>query len=384
VKLTEAGDMEWSRSFGGSSQDYGEAVTRTNDGGWVIGGITSSHDGDVHGLHTTVDIWLIRLNAEGDTLWTKCYGGTGHEYIGSIAQCADGGFFVAAKTGSIDGDVSSNDGGDQLWVVKLSDMGVIEWERSYGGSAMEGALDGTELPGEGFIVIGTTYSNDGDVSGSHGGAEAWVLRLDTAGMIEWERCYGGTASDQGQAIEPSDNGGYLITAFTRSNDGDVQGNHGSADIWAISIDDTGAIQWQRPCGSTAWEWTGSGAKNDHGGLVVAGHAYENDGDVSGVHGAYDFWIASIGASDIATQHIPIEAGSFHVSPVPSHGQIQITAPANAGRTELLVMDGVGRVVAHEARLACPCTLDLSFLAAGPYTLLLRTPKTTLVERFMIE
>ncbi|MBK6542076.1 MAG: hypothetical protein IPG10_12535 [Flavobacteriales bacterium] len=191
VKLDSAGGIEWQRNLGGTSTDVGYAARQTLDSGYVVLGWTFSSDGDVIGNHGIVDVWVLRLDANGVVQWQKCLGGSQWEMGRSILQTADGGFLVYAETESNDGDVSGYiGGGSDNWVVKLDPQGTMLWEKCLGGSASEWAGGITQATDGSYILAGYTYSNDSMVSGNHGFSDTWVAKLDTTGELLWQQCIG--------------------------------------------------------------------------------------------------------------------------------------------------------------------------------------------------
>ena len=137
-----------------------------------MAGYTFSNDGDVSGNHGAYDYWVVKLNSSGDILWQICLGGTNVDVAYSIQQTSDGGFIVAGYTCSNEGDVSGNHGNSDYWVVKLNSSGTIEWQKCLGGTDGDYAYSIQQTSDGGFIVAGLTGSNDGDVSGNHGGSDA--------------------------------------------------------------------------------------------------------------------------------------------------------------------------------------------------------------------
>lgn len=138
---------------------------------------------------------------------------------------------------------------------------AIDWQKSLGGSKYEQANAMQQTADGGYIAAGETNSNNGDVSGNHGGGEivldVWVVKLDAAGGLVWQKCLGGTGNDGAKAVQQTDDGGYIVAGYTTSTDGDVTGNHGTggsyptADAWVVKLNATGALVWQRCLGGTA-------------------------------------------------------------------------------------------------------------------------------------
>ena len=231
----QAPAIEWQKCFGGTDDDEAKSIQQTSDGGYIVAGETWSNDGDVSGNHGNSDYWVVKLNSSGDIEWQKCLGGTDWDYAYSIQQTSDEGFIVAGQTTSNDGDVSGNHGVYDAWVVKLNSLGDIEWQKCLGGTDWDDVNPIQQTSDGGFIVAGFTESNDGDVSGNHGNDDAWVVKLNSLGDIEWQKCLGGTIDDRACSIQQTSDGGFIVTGFTYSNDGDVSGNHGYSDYWVVKL-----------------------------------------------------------------------------------------------------------------------------------------------------
>ena len=218
-----------------------------------MAGRTCSYDGDVSGWHEGYDpyegyplsdCWVVKLNSRGEIEWQRCLGGSYEDWAYSIQQTSDGGFIVAGETCSNDGDVSGNHGEYDFWVVKLNSSGEIEWQRCLGGSDYDYASSIQQTLDGGFIVAGYTKSNDGDVSGWHEGydpyggdplPDCWVVKLNSSGEIEWQRCLGGSEIDGAKSIQQTTEGGFIVAGYSESNDGDVSGNHGEGDAWVVKL-----------------------------------------------------------------------------------------------------------------------------------------------------
>ncbi|MCL5037335.1 MAG: hypothetical protein M1269_09505 [Chloroflexi bacterium] len=293
VKLDNTGNIEWQKCLGGSGYEEAWSIQQTADGGYVVAGGTWSDDGDVSGLHGHWDYWIVKLGNAGNIEWQKCLGGSSDELAYSIQQTSDGGHIVAGGTYSNDGDVSGNHGTWDYWIVKLGNAGNIEWQKCLGGSGYEEARSIQQTADGGYIITGFTDSNDGDVSGNHGTWDYWVVKLDDEGSIVWQKCLGGSNDDNAYSIQQTSDRGYVITGETRSNDGDVSGHHGDTDYWVVKLDNTGNIVWQKCLGGTDDDRSYSILQATEGGYVVAGRTYSNDGDVSGNHGSDDYWVVKL-------------------------------------------------------------------------------------------
>jgi hypothetical protein len=291
VKLDVSGNIQWQKCLGGSNTEYAYSIEQTKDEGYIVAGFAGSNDGDVIGNHGGLDFWVAKLDVSGNIQWQKCLGGTQMDIAYSVKQTADEGYIVTGITES--NDVSGYHGSDDFLVVKLDGSGNIQWQKCLGGSGPDQATSIDLTDDGGYIVAGYTNSNDNDVSGGHGGGDFWVIKLDGSGNIQWQNCLGGTAGEGAYSIKQVDGGGYIVAGFTDSDDDDVSGDHGGTDFWVIKLDGTGNLLWQRCLGGTGQEIAYDVKQTNEGGYVVTGYTYSNDGDVIGNHGADDFWVVKL-------------------------------------------------------------------------------------------
>lgn len=286
-------ELIWEKAFGGNSADGARSIHQTNDGGYIVTGYAFSNNGDVTGNHGQSDFWAVRLDASGNLLWQKALGGGKSESAASVRQTSDGGYVLAGNTKSNNANVSGNHGGEDFWVVKLDAAGNLIWQKTLGGSNADIASSVDQTTDGGYIVAGYTSSNNGDVSGNHGGSDYWVVKLDASGNLQWQKALGGTSSDQAQAIQQTSDGGYIVAGNTKSNNGDVSGFHGASDSWVVKLDGAGNISWQKTLGGSAPEAAYSVKQTSDGGYVVAGSSQSSDDDVSDNKGGNDYWVVKL-------------------------------------------------------------------------------------------
>lgn len=294
VKMDASGTMEWQKSLGGSGHDAATCIRQTMDGGYIVAGSTNSTDGHVSGNHGLNDYWIVKLSATGQIEWQKSLGGTRGDWAYDIQQTLDSGYIIAGMSESNDGDVTGHHGiaGD-YWIVKLDNSGNLQWQKSLGGDANDSALAIRSTPDDGYIVTGRTRSNDGDVSGNHGDEDIWVVKLNNGGDIEWAKCLGGSNFDAATSVLPTDDGGYLTAGITYSSDGDVTNPRGFADYWLVKLDATGSIQWQKCYGGLSFDFAQALLNVGGGNFVLAGYSYSDDGNLIENKGNADYWIVKI-------------------------------------------------------------------------------------------
>ncbi|HYV91261.1 MAG TPA: T9SS type A sorting domain-containing protein [Chitinophagales bacterium] len=283
--------ISWQKSFGGSGDDVPNCISPTSDGGYIIAGASNSNDGDITGNHGHNDFCLIKIDASGNLVWQHSYGSTGIEEAIGVVPALDGGFAVAGKNSLNNGDITGNHGSSDYCLIKTDGQGMIQWQKSYGGSGAEIANSMASTSDNGFVIAGKSYSNDGDVSGNHGDGDAWIIKLDQYGTLLWQKSYGGSLKDVANDVHQTTDGGYIVAGYSLSNDGDITSNYGQEDYWFFKLDANGNLEWTRSMGGTGGD-TGSGvAQTLDGGYVITGLSHTmDDFDVIGSHGAHEMWV----------------------------------------------------------------------------------------------
>lgn len=291
-------DIQWEHSLGGNNSELGYGIRQTSDKGFISVGHTSSTNGDVDGLHSAFysDIWLVKMDTAGEIEWQKCLGGTNDEYGYDIEITHDGGYIIAGSTASDDGDVSPINGGFDCWIIKTDSSGNIEWEQTYGGIENDEAYSIEPTADGGYIFAGRSGSNNGDVTDHHGDAffgDGWVVKIDSDGNLQWQHSLGGTVEDFMNEVINTADGGYMCVGYSDSNDGDVTGHHsfaGVSDMWLVKVDAEGNMEWQRSYGGSFADWGNAVLQTADHKYIIAGTASSDDGDITDPHGDYDYWI----------------------------------------------------------------------------------------------
>jgi hypothetical protein len=299
IKLNNKGLIEWEKTFGGTSSERASSIKQSRDGGYIIAGYSSSTNGDVSGNHGMQDFWIVKLNSVGNLIWQKSIGGSGWDYAESIQQTFDNGYIVAGWSNSNDGDVKGNHGNsdkNDFLVFKLDSVGIIEWQRSLGGSNSDNAYSVLQTFDSCFIVAGSTMSNDGDVSPGHGGQDYWIVKLNPIGEIKWQKTLGGNGADEARSIKQTLDKGYIIAGYSTSTLGDIKNHHGAistSDYWVVKIDSLGIIQWEKSLGGTSEDIGKSVQQTNDGGYIVSGYSYSFDEDIKDTCGGMDYWIVKL-------------------------------------------------------------------------------------------
>ncbi|RYF99836.1 MAG: hypothetical protein EOO07_36225, partial [Chitinophagaceae bacterium] len=222
-KISFNGTVEWSRSFGGGGQEQGFGIQELDNGDFIICGTTIGSDVGFLPSYGHTDIILIKLNKNGTLLWKKNLGGSSNDFCRDIITTSDGNLIIAASSGSLDNDITVNYGNTDFWLVKIDTAGNILWQKSYGGNNEEIAYSILETNDKGFMVVGYSRSV---ALGNYGETDAFVFKTDANGNVAWQEHFGGSRNDKFRsAIQLVDNS-FLVIGDTYSVDYDATQNHG--------------------------------------------------------------------------------------------------------------------------------------------------------------
>lgn len=336
VKLDSTGALQWQKSYGGTDVEIAASIQQTFDMGYVVSGFTISNDSNVTGNHGFLDSWVIKLDSIGTLQWQKCLGGSAAENAMSVQQTLDKGYILAGISNSTNGDVTGNHGDHDCWVVKLDSAGTLQWEKSLGGAGTEMGYSARQTADGGYIVAAKADSIDGDVTANYGGDDFWVIKLSSSGSLQWEKSFGGSANDASYCVQPADDGGYIVAGASSSNNtGNVTGNHGGYDYWVIKIDSMGTLQWEKCLGGSGYDVANYVSVDKDGGYIVGGESNSNNnGNVTGNHGGSDFWVVKL--DDTGTMKWQKSLGgsandvSYCVQPTADEGYIVTGHSASPG------------------------------------------------------
>ena len=307
IRTDNQHNMIWEKCFGGSDADNPRKIVQVTDTSFYIFGSTWSVDGDVvSGTYGFNDVWVIKINGQGDILWEQTYGSPYYEEPKDLIVTPDGGFVFTNRVGSDGGDISQYFGLYDVWMCKCDADGNIEWEKTLGNEGMDNGVSMIINKKGNILMIGAVQWPEGMVTcnpqGEYG--NVWLVELDMSGNNVWQECYGGSYYEMGIKIVEVDNG-YIFTGGAYSNDGDVSGHHGptgeggKSDIWVVKIDTLGEIIWQKCLGGTGQDAPSAIFTNENGDIVIFGDTSSSDGDVSGNNsnpGNNDVWIAKLDAN----------------------------------------------------------------------------------------
>jgi hypothetical protein len=244
VKTDASGNKEWEKTFGGSGEDHAYAVQQTTDGGYILGGETTSYGAGQS------DVYLVKTDASGNKEWEKTFGGGDYDFAYAGQQTMDGGYIMAGATSSY--DVSGD-----FYLVKTDASGNIEWEKTFGGTNSDFAYAVQQTTDGGYIMAGETTSYG---AGSY---DFYVVKTDASGNKEWEKTFGGSDFDNGFSVQQTTDGGYILAGDTGSYD--VNG-----DVYLVKTDASGNIEWEKNIGGSNYDCAHSVRQTTDGGYIIAG------------------------------------------------------------------------------------------------------------------
>jgi len=250
----------WNKTFGTSESDWGDAMIETSDGSYVLVGNTNSYGAGGY------DLWLIKTDADGNELWNKTFGGPGLEAGNSVIETTDGGYVLA---GIMD---SYGSGGMDVWLIKTDVDGNELWDKTFGGSGDDFEYSVIETQDGGYVVAGFTESYGA------GGKDVWLIKTDVDGNEVWNKTYGGSDDDWGDSVVETQDGSYVIEAFTKSY------GAGGWDVWLLKTDADGNEVWEKTFGGSGSDAGDSIIETTDGGYIIAGIT-----DSYGA-GGYDAWL----------------------------------------------------------------------------------------------
>jgi len=347
LRTNDAGDTLWSRRFGSSSPEYCWAGARTSDGGW--------------------NFWLVKTSANGTSQWSRAYGGVGTDAAQAVCQTSDGGYLLAGRTESFG---NGHSGAPDFWVVRTNANGDSLWSRAFGGTGWDEARSVVETDDGGCVVAGASgtaaclikISAEGDsmwgkrlgrplrcvrrtedggfVLAGNSLGDYWLAKTDTAGDTLWSRTFGGPEYDLAFTVEETADGGYVLAGMTQSFG---YGQLNSGDFWLVRAS---------PDGDSLWSCTFGGTEDDvatalqllpDGGYLVAG--YTNSYGAGGS----DFWLVRTGPDPMSVgNHFVVRPSCFSLSSYPNPFNASTTILYDLRRAEfisLCVFDPLGRQVA---------------------------------------
>ncbi|RSK41747.1 hypothetical protein [Mangrovimonas spongiae] len=354
LKFNSENTLLWSKTFGGTGNDRGNSIIETPDGSLAVLGFSDSNDQDVTNNHGLKDYWLAKLSPNGNLLWQQSFGYAGIDTGYSVIPTSDNGFLISgvldvtASNGEGNSRTNARHAGGDYWALKLDASGNLEWSRYYGGFFTDTPYGVTETNDGGFIIVGSSDSDDVDISNNIGTYDFWIVKTSSTGDIVWEKNFGGTEIDEARAITQSNDGNYLIVGDTRSDNEDVSTNYGLADLWLIKITPEGDLLWQKSFGGSGFDVGRSISKTQNNNFVISGSSRSIDGNLTNNNGQNDAWVfevnnkgnllwqKTVGGSQIDFFYNAVQINNGNIITVGESNSLDFDIIENKGFTDLLI------------------------------------------------
>ncbi|MDQ1167095.1 T9SS type B sorting domain-containing protein [Flavobacterium sp. SORGH_AS_0622] len=303
------GNLLWQKTIGGTSNDHLVSAKETTDGGYILGGYSSSGISGEKTQNTKGgdDYWVVKLDSNRNIVWDKTYGGTGTDRLTCIIETEDGGYLIGGESDSnISGDKNENSKGSiDIWVIKIDNLGTIVWQKTIGGNAADLISSISKTNDHKYVVVSSSSSNiSGDkTQNSKGIFDYWILKLDLDGSIIWQNTIGGNNGDYAKSIIATADGNYFIGGDSSSRiSGDKTENtiNNSNDVWLVKLNNNGQLIWQKNFGGDDTEIFSNMRLTSDNGLVLGIMSYSG---ISGIkteasQGNRDYWIIKLDSNNI--------------------------------------------------------------------------------------
>ncbi|MBL85568.1 MAG: hypothetical protein CMO82_02795 [Winogradskyella sp.] len=356
LKFDANDQLQWQKTYGGTADDRGYDIIQTSDGGYAILGYSFSNDGDTSVNSGLQDYWLVKLDSDGNISWEKSFGYQGTDTGISVIETNNQGYLI---TGVLDVTASGGEGNSQrtanrhaggdYWALKLDNSGNLEWSRYFGGNFTDTPYGAVQTDDNGFIIAGSSDSEDTDISGNIGTYDFWIIKISESGDLVWEKSFGGSQIDEARAIIKTDDGNYIVAGDTRSSDNDISQNKGAADLWLIKISPTGNLIWEKTLGGSSFDVARAIKKTQDNSFLLSGSSRSSDMDVSENKGQNDAWVlktnnsgnliweTTIGGSNIDFSYDVAELANGSIIAVGDTNSTDGDILNNKGFTDLLII-----------------------------------------------
>jgi hypothetical protein len=289
-KMDEKGNMDWQKSFGGSSADMLQAVQLTSDGGFILAGTSNSAKGyqKKDACFGKDDIWILKLDAKGNEQWQRTLGGEGQELLACVVPTKDGGYILGGSSASqkyagetVDrenfyGKADESYGNLDYWVIKLGKSGKVEWQKTIGGE-YDDILKSIVQAQDGNFVLGgnsNSFVSGNKTAQNYGENDFFIVWLDSKGDISSQKTFGGEGEDQICALRQLYDGNIVAAgnSFSGPTGNKTKSNKNGSDFWLIKFTPNGDTLWQETYNIGKTDLLTSLVENDDNTLLLGGYA----------------------------------------------------------------------------------------------------------------
>ncbi|QRR01396.1 T9SS type A sorting domain-containing protein [Dyadobacter sandarakinus] len=316
VKVTSNGSIAWDRTLGGNNESQLTTLTQTLDGGYLLGGRSTSNTAsdkseNSKGLN---DYWIVKLDAAGNLEWDRTIGSEGEDLLASLIQTTDGSYVLAGSSSSAAGGNKSENTRGQLdyWVVKLNAAGQVIWDKTLGSGANDEARSIVATSDGGYLVGGTSNSGIGSekTESNRGLRDFWIVKLSESGSVQWDKTLGGAGNDDLYSLYANADGNYVAGGSSNSVSGGdkTENSRGGYDFWVVKVNPDGSKVWDKTIGGNEADAIFSLQETSDQGYVLGGTSYSGAGGdkSSGYKGFSSYWIVKLAPEN----PLPVTLKSF--------------------------------------------------------------------------
>ncbi len=381
VKIDSIGNIQWQNTIGGNNDDRLYSISTTYDGGYILGGYSRSNiSGDkLENCSGYSDYWVVKTDSLGGIQWQNTIGGSSTDQLITAIPTTDGGYMLGGRsTSNISGDkTEDSNGGYDYWIVKIDSVGNIQWQNTIGANDFDLLTNIFQTNDDGYIISGNSNSPaSGDKTENTNGIEDyWIVKTDFLGNIQWENTIGGNNTDVLNYTEQTVDGGYILGGWSRSDSsGDKTENRcfGSNDYWIVKTDPVGNIIWQNTIGGDQYDQLYSVDQTSDNGYILGGYSSSSiacDKDENS-HGNFDYWLVKLypdTITGISNFHASLNDGISKLYPNPGMNTINIILDKHEENIKIINLLGETiiqyKVVIDEYKIV---KLDISTLTTGMY------------------
>jgi hypothetical protein len=360
IRTDENGNLIWDKTYGGSEIDVAMSVSQTGDSGFIIAGCTLSYG---KGLS---DVYLIRTDINGDTIWTKTYGGAEFDRGNFVIQTNEGGFIITGSTSSFGNSL------EDIYIIRTDMNGDTLWTKIFGGTYNDYGSCILQTTEDRFVFTGTTVVQPND-------CRVFLFMINNSGDSIWKQTFFKTGKDEGYSVASVNDGGYIITGST------YYARSGGFDVYLIKTDENGNLIWDRTFGGSGDEIGRSVIQSNDGGYVISG--YTNSFGL-GLNDVYVIKTDSSGNINGFNHYSLHESNGIVIFPNPATDVIYIKLEKipDWEEAEINIASVSGEIICHSRKLTgedLKSGIDISGLGSGVYTIQVRMNNVLTLKKIII-
>lgn len=394
MKLNPKGEEEWQFTMGGKGMDVLLSIQQTKDKGYILGGTSDSSkakDLEINPYQKSddsrggMDYWIVKITELGEIEWQKTIGGIYYDVLRSVYQTSDGGYVLGGYSNSpASGEKTEDNLGDgDYWIVKLNANGDIEWDKTFGGDGDDELFVLTPTNDKGFLIGGSSNSEISNTKLVQNTNERdwWLIKLSEKGDIQWQQTYDIDKNDILRNIIVTKENEYLLSGYSEGSLSDNQGGYGINDFAIIKIDEVGTEMWRKYIGGDDADYLEGSIMTRDGGFVLAGTSTSGAAKDKNAKamGREDFWIVKILDQDSELFYIE---DNLEVYPNPASEYVNVILHVDFKQADLQVFDMLGSLVLQTKLKTKLTPVDIRQLKTGSYVMKISVEKEVFTKKLL--